>query len=82
MDPGSLQPFICFSTEEEKEERMTMSVISSEETKSPPNGDRHEASSAPAASPPNLGWYRDVVYNCLINNSFRKLEEEKTDVCY
>ncbi|XP_067402532.1 uncharacterized protein [Emydura macquarii macquarii] len=48
----SKQKFIPVPSEEEKEERMTMSVISSEETKSPPNGDRHEASSAPAASPP------------------------------
>uniref|UniRef100_A0A674I936 Immunoglobulin V-set domain-containing protein n=1 Tax=Terrapene triunguis TaxID=2587831 RepID=A0A674I936_9SAUR len=78
----SKQQFIPVPSEEEKEEGMTMSVISNEETKSPPNGDHHEAPSAPDDSPPNPGWYRDLVCSCLRNNSFRKLEEDKIDVCY
>ncbi|XP_065279830.1 uncharacterized protein LOC135895618 [Emys orbicularis] len=49
----SKQQFIPVPSEEEKEEGMTMSVISNEETKSPPNGDHHEAPSAPDDSPPN-----------------------------
>ncbi|XP_032660722.1 T-cell surface antigen CD2-like isoform X1 [Chelonoidis abingdonii] len=49
----SKQQFIPVPSEEEKEEGMTMSVISNEGTKSPPNGDHHEAPSAPDDSPPN-----------------------------
>ncbi|XP_043394366.1 T-cell surface antigen CD2 [Chelonia mydas] len=49
----SKQQFIPVPSEEEKEEGLTMSVISNEETKSPPNGDHHEALSAPDDSPPN-----------------------------
>uniref|UniRef100_A0A8C8RC53 Ig-like domain-containing protein n=1 Tax=Pelusios castaneus TaxID=367368 RepID=A0A8C8RC53_9SAUR len=50
----SKQNFIPVPSAEEKEEGMTMSVISSEETKSPPNGDHHEAPAAPDANPSNL----------------------------
>ncbi|KAM9171070.1 uncharacterized protein ACDP82_009704 isoform 2-T2 [Pangshura tecta] len=49
----SKQQFILVPSEEEKEEGMTMSVISNEGTKSPPNGDHHEAPSAPDDNPPN-----------------------------
>ncbi|KAG6929466.1 hypothetical protein G0U57_005554, partial [Chelydra serpentina] len=49
----SKQQFIPVPSEEEKEEGMTMSVISKKEAKSPPNGDHHEAPSAPDDSPPN-----------------------------
>uniref|UniRef100_A0A8C4VSJ6 Uncharacterized LOC115659985 n=1 Tax=Gopherus evgoodei TaxID=1825980 RepID=A0A8C4VSJ6_9SAUR len=52
----SKQQFILVPSEEEKEEGMTMSVISNEGTKSPPNGDHHEAPSAPDDSPPNPGY--------------------------
>uniref|UniRef100_K7FSZ5 Ig-like domain-containing protein n=1 Tax=Pelodiscus sinensis TaxID=13735 RepID=K7FSZ5_PELSI len=48
----SKQQFIPVPSEEEKEEGMAMSVISKEDTKSPPNGDHHEMPSASEDSPP------------------------------
>ncbi|EMP37891.1 T-cell surface antigen CD2 [Chelonia mydas] len=56
----SKQQFIPVPSEEEKEEGLTMSVISNEETKSPPNGDHHEALSAPDDSPPNPGSANEI----------------------
>lgn len=46
-------------TEEEKDDGLTMSVVSSEGMKSPPNGDRVEAQAAQSDRPPKPGESSD-----------------------
>lgn len=49
----------CF-TEEEKDDGLTMSVVSSEGVKSPPNGDHVEAQAAQIDCPPKPGGSSDL----------------------
>lgn len=47
-------------TEEEKDDGLTMSVVSSEGVKSPPNGDHVEAQAAQIDCPPKPGGSSDL----------------------
>lgn len=49
-------------TDEEKDDGITMSVVSSEGVKSPPNGDHVEAQAAQIACPPMPGGPSDMFY--------------------
>lgn len=49
-------------TEEEKDDGITMSVVSSEGVKSPPNGDHVEAQAAQIDCPPMPGGPSDLFY--------------------
>lgn len=58
-------PFLQVSgfgfTEEEKDDGLTMSVVSSEGAKSPPNGDHVEAQAAQTAWPPKPGGSSELL---------------------
>lgn len=47
--------------EEEKDDRLTMSMISSESVKSPPSGDYVEAQAAQTDCPPKPGGSSDLI---------------------
>lgn len=55
-----LQVSGCGFTEEEKDDGLTMSVVSGEGMKSPPNGDRVEAQAAQSDRPPKPGESSDL----------------------
>lgn len=56
--PSSL--WFWFFTEEEKDDGLIMSVVSSEGVKSPPNGDHVEAQAAQIDCPPKPGGSSDL----------------------
>lgn len=64
-------------TEEEKDDGLTMSVVSSEGVKSPPNGDHVEAQAAQIDCPSEPGGSSDLSGT---GSLFRRVKD-KMDVC-